>query len=54
MELQPIKTRKIYEEIVEQIRKLVASGELKPGDRLPSERDLAEHLQVSEPQSVKH
>lgn len=47
MELQPIKTRKIYEEIVEQIRKLVTSGELKPGDRLPSERDLAEHLQVS-------
>lgn len=47
MELKPIKTRKIYEEIVEQIRGLVTSGELKPGDRLPSERDLAERLQVS-------
>ncbi len=47
MELKPIKTRKIYEEIVEQIRKLVTDGDLKPGDRLPSERDLAERLQVS-------
>lgn len=47
MELKPIKTRKIYEEIVEQIRDLVARGELKPGDRLPSERDLVERLKVS-------
>lgn len=47
MELKPIKTRKIYEEIVEQIRDLVANGDLKPGDRLPSERDLVERLQVS-------
>jgi GntR family transcriptional regulator, transcriptional repressor for pyruvate dehydrogenase complex len=47
VELKPIKTRKIYEEIVEQIRELVARGELKPGDRLPSERDLVERLQVS-------
>lgn len=47
MELKPIKTRKIYEEIVEQIRELVMRGELKPGDKLPSERDLVERLQVS-------
>jgi len=47
LELKPIKTRKIYEEIVEQIRELVARGELKPGDRLPSERDLVERLKVS-------
>lgn len=47
MELRPIKTRKIYEEIVDQIRELVARGELKPGDRLPSERDLVERLKVS-------
>lgn len=47
MELKPIKTRKIYEEIVDQIRDLVARGDLKPGDRLPSERDLVERLQVS-------
>lgn len=47
MELKPIKTRKIYEEIIEQIRELVTRGELKPGDRLPSERDLVERLKVS-------
>lgn len=47
MDLKPIKTRKIYEEIVDQIRELVARGELKPGDKLPSERDLVERLQVS-------
>lgn len=47
MELRPIKTRKIYEEIVEQIRDLVIRGELKPGDKLPSERDLVERLKVS-------
>ncbi|KLU63236.1 HTH-type transcriptional regulator LutR [Peptococcaceae bacterium CEB3] len=47
LELKPIKTRKIYEEIAEQLRKLVAGGKLKPGDRLPSERELAERLQVS-------
>lgn len=47
LELKPIKTRKIYEEIAEQLRKQVAAGKLKPGDRLPSERELAERLQVS-------
>lgn len=47
MEIKPIKIRKIYEEIVEQIRDLVTSGDLQPGDRLPSERDLAVRLQVS-------
>lgn len=47
MDLRPIKSRKIYEEIVEQIKRLMADGNLKPGDRLLSERDLAERLQVS-------
>lgn len=47
MELKPIKTKKIYEEIIEQIRVLVVKGDLKPGDRLPSERDLAVRLNVS-------
>ncbi|MFA6808188.1 MAG: FadR/GntR family transcriptional regulator [Eubacteriales bacterium] len=47
MELKPVKTRRIYEEIVEQIRVLVSEGQVKAGDRLPSERDLAERLQVS-------
>ena len=47
MEFKPIKAKKIYEEIVEQIKQLMAGGDLKPGDRLLPERELAERLQVS-------
>ena len=47
MILKPIKTKKIYEQIVDQIGILVADGQLKPGDRLPSERELVERFQVS-------
>jgi len=44
---KPIKEKKIYEEIVDQINRLMAEGKLNPGDKLPSERELAERLQVS-------
>ncbi|HYA13188.1 MAG TPA: FadR/GntR family transcriptional regulator [Syntrophales bacterium] len=47
MDFQPIKAKKIYEDIVEQIKMLMANGDLKPGDKLLSERELAEKLQVS-------
>lgn len=47
MELKPIKTRKIYEEVVEQIRQLIQEGELQSGDKLLSERELSERLKVS-------
>lgn len=33
--------------IISQIRELISSGTIKPGDKLPSERKLAEHLGVS-------
>jgi len=46
---QPIRPKKISEEIVEQIKAMIAKGQLKPGDRLPSERDLATMLGVSRP-----
>jgi GntR family transcriptional regulator, transcriptional repressor for pyruvate dehydrogenase complex len=45
--LEPIKKSRLYEKIVTQILGMVKSGELKPGDRLPTERDLALQLQVS-------
>jgi GntR family transcriptional repressor for pyruvate dehydrogenase complex len=32
---------RIYEKIVVQIRQLIEDGKLKPGDRLPGERELA-------------
>jgi GntR family transcriptional repressor for pyruvate dehydrogenase complex len=49
MAFQPIRTKRLYQEIVEQIRGLMTGGELKPGDKLLSERELAERLQVSRP-----
>jgi GntR family transcriptional repressor for pyruvate dehydrogenase complex len=47
MEFSPIKTKRLYEEIVEQIKQLITDGKLKPGDRLLAERELAEQFQVS-------
>lgn len=47
MSFKPIKTRKISGEIIEQIKKMILSGELKPGDKLLSERELSEELRVS-------
>lgn len=35
--------------IVEQIKNLIEEGKLKPGDRMPSERDLASEFQISRP-----
>ncbi|MEL7565211.1 MAG: FadR/GntR family transcriptional regulator [Dehalobacterium sp.] len=45
----PIVTEKksVYEKIVQEIRNSIFIGDLKPGDRLPSERKLAEQLNVS-------
>ncbi len=37
----------IYTQIVEQIRRLVANGVLKPGDQLPTVRQLATELRVN-------
>jgi GntR family transcriptional repressor for pyruvate dehydrogenase complex len=47
MGLQAVKKHRIHEEIVEQIRREVAEGRLRPGDQLPSERELSERFQVS-------
>ncbi|KWR88638.1 FadR/GntR family transcriptional regulator [Cupriavidus sp. IDO] len=38
---------RVFEDICEKIKEQLASGALKPGDRLPSERDLAEGFQTS-------
>jgi GntR family transcriptional regulator, transcriptional repressor for pyruvate dehydrogenase complex len=47
MELTAIKKRRIYQSIIEQIKTSIEKGDLKPGDKLPSERDLAQILSVS-------
>ncbi len=44
-----IKHTKISEEIVNQIKRLIVDGKLRPGDRLPPERELIKELGVSRP-----
>ena len=43
----PVKTKKVYEEIVGQIKQLIIDGKLQPGDKLLSERELSERFNVS-------
>jgi GntR family transcriptional repressor for pyruvate dehydrogenase complex len=42
-----VSSNRMSEAIVEQIRGLIRTEQLKPGDRLPSERDLGERMGVS-------
>ena len=46
---EPVSTRRTFEEAVEQIAEKVRSGDLAPGDRLPSERLLAAQMRISRP-----
>ena len=41
-----IQKTRVSEDIIEQVRDMITSGRLKPGDRLPAERDLAQTLSV--------
>ncbi|WP_245975967.1 FadR/GntR family transcriptional regulator [Amycolatopsis palatopharyngis] len=47
MPWQPIARSRSYELVVDQIEEQILAGRLRVGDRLPGERDLASHLQVS-------
>ena len=49
MRLQAVEPRRLYRQIADQIRRLIAKGEVAPGERLPAERDLARRLGVSRP-----
>jgi len=49
MALQPVNRRSVPEDVFEQILAEVLSGEMQPGEALPSERRLAEVLAVSRP-----
>jgi len=49
MALQPVNRRSVPEDVFEQILADVLSGEMQPGESLPSERRLAEVLGVSRP-----
>lgn len=43
----PIKNTKVYEQVITQIKAMIAKGILKKGDKLPSERELVDKLGVS-------
>ena len=45
--IRPIRKISIAEEIAKQIMDLISSGSLRPGQRLPSERDLCQHFGAS-------
>ncbi len=44
---EEVQTGRLYEQIVEQIQRRIMDGDLKPGDQLPSERELGKQFGVS-------
>lgn len=50
MKLEPIEvTERLYVRVAKRIAQLIERGEVEPGQKLPSERDLADMLKVSRP-----
>jgi GntR family transcriptional repressor for pyruvate dehydrogenase complex len=49
MPFQKVAPEKLSQSVVRQIEELILRGILRPGERLPSERDLADKLGVSRP-----
>ena len=47
MPIQAVSSQRLYRQIADQLADLVRRGEFKPGDRLPSERDLSQQFNVS-------
>lgn len=43
----PLYRNKLYEQVADQVQELIAAESLRPGDKLPCERDLAARLRVS-------
>ena len=44
---RPVARRRAFEDVIVQVEEAIAAGRLRPGDRLPPERELAAQLQVS-------
>ncbi|MCX8507784.1 MAG: FCD domain-containing protein, partial [Rhodobacteraceae bacterium] len=49
MPFQKIEPEKLSQSVVRQIERLILQGVLRPGERLPSERELSERMGVSRP-----
>jgi DNA-binding FadR family transcriptional regulator len=44
---RPVRRVRSFDDVVEQVRRSIVDGDIEAGDRLPSERDLAEQFGVS-------
>lgn len=49
MPVEAIEPQRLYRQVADQLRRLIERGEFLPGDRLPTERELAEQLGISRP-----
>jgi GntR family transcriptional repressor for pyruvate dehydrogenase complex len=49
LQIKPVESRRLYQQIADQIRDLIEKGDFEVGARLPPERDLAQRLGVSRP-----
>ncbi len=49
MPFEPVHSEKLSTAVVRQIEQLILRGILRPGERLPSERELSERMSVSRP-----
>jgi DNA-binding FadR family transcriptional regulator len=49
MTLDPIISKRLYQQVAERVRRQIETGILTAGDRLPAEKDLAQQLGVSRP-----
>ncbi len=49
LQFSKVRRRRVFEEICDQIRRKLARGEFRPGDKLPTERELAAEFSVGRP-----
>lgn len=49
LQLEIVKNDRLYMKVADQLRKLIDNDDIKPGERFPSERVLADQLGVSRP-----
>jgi DNA-binding FadR family transcriptional regulator len=47
--IEAIRPRRLYQQVAEQIERLIESGTFKPGDQLPAEVELSKRFAVSRP-----
>lgn len=47
MEIKPIKRIKVGEQVFQQLKEILLAGEWRPGDKVPSENELAQQFDVS-------